>query len=493
MVTLVILDGFGISKNEKGNAIKSQGTPFLDKLKKKYPHSILKASGEAVGLPKGQVGNSEVGHLTIGAGRVVLQDLLKINRDIENGEFGKNKNLIRALKYAKNGRLHVLGLLSDGGVHSHINHLYAILREAEKYEIKEIFIHAILDGRDVPVSSGLKFLEELNSALKENMFISSVCGRVFAMDREERYDRIKKAYDMLTTDIKKDKSFKEVVSQSYKNAIYDEFLEPVLLKKNGNIQDGDSVIFYNFRSDRAREITSAFTSKNFDKFKTKKFKNLLFSPMEEYSDEFKELNTIYPPEIINPTLASIISKKGLKQFHIAETTKYAHVTFFINGGREKAFKGEERKLIESIDTQNFEYYPQMRASEITEETFEAIASEKYDFVLVNLSNLDMIGHTGNFNATKEAVKIVDKCAYAIALATLMAGGDCIITADHGNAESMFDKMGNKITSHTNNPVPFILVTKRAKKVKEGSLANVAPTVLKLLDLEIPDNMERPLF
>ena len=317
------------------------------------------------------------------------------------------------------------------------------------------------------------------------------------MDREKRYERIKKYYDCIINGKGKEySSIQNAIQNNYKNNIYDEFIEPSLIDKNGIIQENDSVIFYNFRSDRARELSFALTDKNFKEFEVKQFKNLLFSPMEEYAKELSQTNVIYPPTKIQDNLSAIISQEGLKQFHIAETTKYAHVTFYFNGGIEKPYKNEERKLIESIDTEDFSYYPKMRAFEITEATLEAIASQKYDFILVNYSNPDMIGHTGNFQATKEAITFVEKQTYALALATLMAGGDCIITADHGNAELMFDKNGEKVTSHTTSPVPCILVSekyKKAKLSKNASIANIAPTVLKLLNLQIPEIMEKPLF
>ena len=496
MVTLIIMDGFGLRRDGFGNAIKANGTPNLKKLIKKYPHTKLNASGEAVGLPAGQMGNSEVGHLTIGAGRVVLQDLMEINHDIASGEFGKREQVIRAMQYAeKSGRLHLMGLLSDGGVHSHINHLFALMEESKKYNIKQVFIHAFLDGRDVSPDSAAKYLDSLTEKLADNMHIASISGRIYAMDREQRYDRLQKAYDVLTKESEAHSSYQEALKDSYEKGIYDEFVEPVLLDKNGIIKDGDSVIFFNYRTDRAREITYAFTDKNFDKFPTIKFEKLLFSPMEEYSKDFHNLNVIYPPHKIENNLSKIISDHNLRQFHISETTKYAHVTFFINGQIEQAYPGEERKLIETVNTQNYEYYPEMRANEITTTALDAIASQRYDYVLINLTNLDMIGHTGNFNATKSAAGCVDRCAYALALATLMAGGECIITADHGNGELMFDKQGNKITSHTTNPVPFILVTSKKRKLrntKKAGLANIAPTVLKLLGIEVPEFMEKPL-
>ena len=500
MVTLIILDGFGISKEKFGNAITSAGTPNLDKLIKMYPNTTLKASGNAVGLPEGQMGNSEVGHLTLGGGRVILQDLMKIDNDIKTKAFFNNKNLLKALNHAKekNSALHIMGLLSDGGVHSHINHLFAIIDMAKQNGLKKVYIHAFLDGRDTLYNSGKGYIQQLEDKLKGTDYkIASLSGRIYAMDREQRYERLQKAYNVIIYgENYKDESALDAIEDSYKQGVYDEFVEPILLVKDATIKDDDSVIFFNYRSDRARELTSALTDENFNHFKTKKFKNLLFSPMEEYSAEFKKLNVIYPPETIEDNLSAIISKNGLKQFHIAETTKYAHVTFFFNGGIEKPYEGEDRKLIESIDTQDFSYYPKMRAIEITEATLDAIASAKYDFVLVNYSNPDMIGHTGNFEATKQAIACVEKQAYALALATLIAGGDCIITADHGNAEYMIDKNGKKITSHTTNPVPVILVSERYKKVrlKRGcSIANIAPTVLKLLNLEIPSTMEKSLF
>lgn len=500
MVTLIILDGFGLRKNKFGNAIESATTPNLDKLKHNYFYGQLSASGTDVGLPKGQMGNSEVGHLTLGAGRTILQDLMKIDDDIKTKKFFKNENLLKAINHAKanNSSLHIMGLLSDGGVHSHINHLFAILDLAKEQGLEKVYIHPFLDGRDTLYNSGINYLQKLIDYIKDSKFsIASLAGRIYAMDREQRYERLEKAYRVLVDgDNFKDKTPIEAINDSYNNGIYDEFVEPVLIDKNGTIKDNDSVIFMNFRSDRAREMTFALTDEKFNHFKTKKFKNLLFSPMEEYSSEFHNLNVIYPPEQVEDNLSAIISQNGLKQFHIAETTKYAHVTFFFNGGIEKPYKGEKRELIESIDTQDFSYYPKMRAVEITEKTLDAIASNKYDFVLVNYSNPDMIGHTGNFNAAKEAITCVEKQAYALALATLMAGGDCIITADHGNAEYMIDDKGNKVTSHTSNPVPVYIVSNKYKKIKikkNKSIANIAPTVLKLLNLDIPETMQEPLF
>lgn len=500
MVTLVILDGFGEKKQKFGNAIKSQGTPCLDKLKKMYPHTLINASGEYVGLPKGVMGNSEVGHLTLGSGRVILQDLKLIDSEIENGKFYQNPALIKALTHAEknNGNLHIMGLLSNGGIHSSIEHLFAILELSKNYNIKNIYIHAILDGRDTGIQDGLKFVQETEQKINgTNIKIATLIGRIYAMDRENRYDRIKKAYDMLYygTGLKAN-DCESAIKDSYTNGINDEYFEPTIIDSDSTIKDNDSFIFFNYRSDRAREITFAMTDPNFKEFQTKNIKNFLFTAMTEYSDKLKDLNTMYPPIVVEDNLACILSKNGKTQFHIAETTKYAHVTFFFNGGIEKPYKGEDRKLIDSINVQDFSSYPKMRANEITDEVLDAIASNKYDFILVNYSNPDMIGHTGNFNSAKQAIECVDKQAYAVALATLMAGGECIITADHGNAEEMIDKNGNKLTKHTTNPVPVILVSEKNKKakLKKGkSLTCIAPTVLKLLGIEKPDSFDDPIF
>lgn len=500
MVTLVILDGFGINKSRFGNAIKASGTPNLKKLLKKYPHTQLLASGNAVGLPAGQMGNSEVGHLTLGAGRVVLQNLEKIDRSIQSGQFFSLPVLNAAMDHVEsnNSALHLVGLVSDGGVHSHISHLEAILSLAKERKINKVFVHAITDGRDTNPTHGQFYLDDLMEFMEgSNAKIATICGRVFAMDREKRYDRLKKAYDLYVSGKgEKFDSPVEAVKASYANGKTDEFVEPILIDKEGLVRDGDSVIFFNFRSDRARELSFAFTDPKFDAFKTKKFKNLYFATMESYDKELKNVHVIFPPERIEDNLSALISKAGLKQFHIAETTKYAHVTFFFNGTIEEPYEGEDRKLIESIETTDFSPYPKMRALEITEGAIEAIASQKYDFVLINYSNADMLGHTGNFNSAKEAAECVDKQAYAIALATLMAGGECIITADHGNAEIMYDRYGSPVTSHTTSKVPFILVTKqkrKLKKIKNASIANVAPTILKMLNLQIPSSMTNALI
>lgn len=499
MVTLIILDGFGERKETFGNAIKNN-TPNIDKLLKKYPHTLLKASGEAVGLPSGQMGNSEVGHLTIGAGRVILQDLAHINNDIKDGKFFENPALLKALSHAEknNSTLHLMGLFSNGGVHSSLEHLNAILALAKNFKIENIYVHAFMDGRDTGVKDGIKFVMEFEEKHAEsNVKIGTMIGRVYAMDREKRFDRLKIAYDLLTScKGEKFESAEDALLAEYDKGLTDEFVEPCVIASNCAIKDNDSVIFFNYRTDRAIELTTAFTKEDYSEFATKKLKNLLFSTMTEYSADLKTLNILYPPIIVKDNLASVISSAKLKQFHTSETTKYAHVTFFVNGGIEAPYEGEDRKLIDSINVKDFSKFPKMRAFEITEAVLEALHSQKYAYILVNFSNPDMIGHTGNFGSTKEAIACVDKCAYTVALATLMLGGDCIITADHGNAEEMIDKNGNKITTHTTNPVPFILVSEKHKKakLKKGkSLTGIAPTVLKLLNLTPPTTYDEPLF
>ena len=490
MITLCILDGFGITDKKIGNAVLDQGTPFLDKLRKEYPNTLIEASGEAVGLPAGQMGNSEVGHLTIGAGRVIEQDLLHIDNEIKRGDFFKNPALIKALEYAeKNGtNLHLMGLASDGGIHSKLSHMYAILEAAKNYKIKHIYIHVITDGRDRPITSGKDFIKEIEGKIKgTNATISDIIGRVYIMDRERRFDRVEKAYNMIVRGKgEKFATAKEAIETSYARDITDEFVEPMIIDENGTIKNGDSVIFYNYRSDRAREITFALTDPNFAEFKTENMDKLLMTPMQEYSDELKHLNTMYPPKVVEDNISCIISQAGKKQYHISETTKYAHVTFFFNGGIEEPYKGEDRKLIDSYNDKNFAVHPQMRAPEIRKYLLEAIDSKKYDFLLVNFSNPDMIGHTGDYEAAKKAVEICDKYAYDVATETTKMGGECIIIADHGNIEEMFDEQGTILTKHTTNPVPFILVSEKNKHVKlkqNGSLANVAPTILELMNIK----------
>lgn len=498
MVTLVILDGFGLNEKTEGNAIKLQGTPNLNKLNV-YPYTTLVASGEGVGLNEGQMGNSEVGHLNLGAGRIVYQDLPRINNDIKNGKFFNNQQFLSVCEHVtrNNSNLHLMGLLSNGGVHSHINHLKALVDLAHSKGVNHIYIHAITDGRDTLTNSGINFVRELEQHIKGKAKIATICGRVYAMDREQRWERVKKAYDMIVYGNSefKAETAQQAMENSYNSGVFDEFIEPVIVQDGAVVNENDGFIFFNYRTDRAREITQALTQRPFNHFPVKTFNNLCYCCMTEYSADYSGLLVAYPPEKITNNLSNIISQNGLKQFHISETTKYAHVTFFFNGGIEKANDNETRKLIDSIDVQDFSVVPQMRAEEITKEVVKAVESNQYDFVLVNLSNPDMIGHTGNLNSAIKAIEICDKCAYEIAMATLKVGGSCIITADHGNAEEMIDNMGNILTQHTTNPVPLWLVSEKHKnqKLTTGKLCNVAPTVLKLLGIKIPNFMEKPLF
>ncbi|MDD2445410.1 MAG: 2,3-bisphosphoglycerate-independent phosphoglycerate mutase [Clostridia bacterium] len=501
MVTLIILDGFGHREETKGNAIKLAGTPFLDKLKARYPNMLLQASGSAVGLSENQMGNSEVGHLTIGSGRILLQDLEKINNEIENGEFFKNKELNKSMQFVKytGGAVHLIGLLSNGGVHSHINHLKALIDLAQKNCVDKVYIHAITDGRDTLFNSGLDFLNEIEDYCKDkNAEVASICGRFYAMDREQRFELTMKAYDMLALG-KSDHYFqnaKDAIQASYSRKIYDEFIEPSIIGKPKTINSGDSVVFFNFRSDRARQLTQAISEPTYSNFPVKKLNNVYIVTMSEYSEDLKNVSSAYLPEKTKNTLSEIISQNDKKQFHIAETTKYAHVTFFFNGGKETPFKNEDRNLIPTLADTDYTKNPKMKAIEITETTMNAIADLKYDFILVNFSNADMLGHTANIEATKEAITCVDKCAYALAMATLMVGGDCLITADHGNAEMLLDENNNPHTSHTTSLVPFILITpdeKKFKLQKTGGLSNIASTVLKLLDIPKPFEMDNSLI
>ncbi len=500
MVCLVIMDGLGWKADNHGNAVEHAGVENLKKLMQNYPTTFLTTHGKAVGLEKYQAGGSEVGHLSIGAGRVVKQDLTKINDLIKQNKLSQNQQLQNLFSHVKanNSTLHLIGLVSDGGIHSHLNHLKHLITTAKQNNIKNLVLHAITDGRDTLQQSGKDFVLNLEKEFAPYLKISSICGRFYAMDREKRYDRLQKAYDLLVlgkantyhTDLK------QAFDESYKNNEFDEYIKPAVIGKVQKIKSNDGVLFFNFRADRARQLTQAIAQQNIDRMQLVNLKNLYFATLTEYDPRFDKVKPIISPEKIEDNLASILSKNNKTQFHISETTKYAHVTFFLNGGIEAAYPGEDRQLIESFDVKNFSETPQMRALEITQSVIEAIAAQKYDFIVVNLSNADMVGHTGNFDATVEAVRLVDKCAYLIALATLSAGGSALITADHGNAEEMLDKSSNILTSHSKNLVPFILVSHKHKNVtlkNNKSLTSVAPTVLKLLNLTPPNFMDEALF
>ena len=499
MITLLILDGYGIGKENKFNAIY-KNSPNIDRLKKLYPSTQLNASGEAVGLSRGQMGNSETGHLNIGAGRVVFQNLSKIDNLIETDKLKDNKVLLNSVAHVKKtgGKVHLFGLLSSGGVHSHIEHLKYLLKFYAANKCKCV-LHCFLDGRDVQFNSGIEYVKEIANFIKKSKIdctIAGLVGRVYAMDREKRWDRVEKAYKLLTSKNKSEfekfgietaQNFETALEAHYKNGNFDEFLTPIKLS-NDVIESGDAIVSFNFRTDRMRELISAFGDKKFKEFKTETLDNLFIATMTEYDKTFKFANVIVAPEKIKNCLSEVLAKNGLKQFRVTETTKYAHITFFFNGEIETPFNGEQRYLIDSINVQDFSLVPKMRAKEITKKAAETILAGKHDFMLINLSNPDMVGHTGNLKAAKKAIKFVDKCVKKIAKANKKMGGTLIITADHGNAELMMDENGNKVTSHTTNKVPFILVSKKNVKLKDGSLCDIAPTILEILNIKKPKEM-----
>lgn len=491
---LIIMDGFGIAKDEKKSAINKKTIPHLTSIFQKYPTAFIQASGEYVGLPKGQMGNSEVGHTNIGAGRIVYQELTRITKSINDESFFKNAELTQAFLSAKekNKSLHLIGLVSNGGVHSHQNHLFALLLMAKKYGLKKVFIHAFLDGRDTPPKSGRNFIKECKAECDKLEIgkIATIVGRYYAMDRDNRWDRTEKAYNAMVNGIGVHENDPVIsIENAYDMGQTDEFVEPIICNEAGLINQGDSVVFFNFRPDRARQITRALTEENFDKFKRKQdYLNLNFVCMTQYDESFKNVSVAFKPENINNTLGEYISKKGLTQLRIAETEKYAHVTFFFNGGEEKTFKGEDRILIPSPKVSTYDLKPQMSAMEIKDTVKEKIKNKSYDIIVLNFANCDMVGHSGKFEPTEKAVKVVDNCVYDIINDIIEVGGCAIITADHGNADVMFDENGNPFTAHTTNLVPFCIVGYDCTLQPTGKLADIAPTILKILDLEKPKEM-----
>lgn len=497
-VALIILDGWGINKNKKGNAYFLAKKPNIEGFFKNYPSTHLTASGEAVGLPEGQMGNSEVGHLNIGAGRIVWQSLSRISKSIRDGSLFKNEVLLNAFNTvkAKNTNLHIIGLLSDGGVHSHIEHLFGLLDMAKQNKIEKIFIHCFLDGRDVSPTAGSGYLKQLEKKLEELKIghIATIMGRYYAMDRDKRWERIKLAYDaMVLGQGKKIKNAIEAVEASYKEGKTDEFIMPLILTDSKNnalakISDNDTVIFYNFRPDRARQITKSLTDKTFIEFERNVFPKVDFVCFYEYEKDFK-LPVVFPNEDIHNGLGEIISKSGFKQLRIAETEKYAHVTFFFNGGREQVYKGEDRCLIPSPKIPTYDLKPEMSAYEVTDEVIKRIETGIYDFIVLNYANFDMVGHTGDLNATIKAVEAVDTCVGKTIDSILKKGGTALLTSDHGNAEQMIDYETSEIyTAHTTNPVPLIIIGAGKLKLKHGILADIASTILGLLNLEKPKEM-----
>ena len=498
LTMLMILDGFGINENEDGNAIKLAKTPNIDKLMKKYPTTQIYTSGLNVGLPEGQMGNSEVGHTNIGAGRIVYQELTRITKSIESGDFFTNTEFISAIDNCKknNSKLHIMGLLSDGGVHSHIRHLYALLEMAKRRDFEDVYIHCFLDGRDTPPASAEQYITKLENKIKEKGVgkIASISGRYYSMDRDKRWERIKKSYDALVNG--KGIYAREPIpalEQSYQKEVFDEFVEPIVIGSESEpltkIENNDSVIFFNFRPDRARQLTRALTDENFNEFETKKM-NLYFVCFTNYDETLSNVHIAFIKEQLNNTFGEVLSKKGLTQLRIAETEKYAHVTFFFNGGEEKQYKGEDRILVPSPKVATYDLQPEMSAIGVTEKVVEAINSEKYDSIILNFANPDMVGHTGSLTAAIKAVETIDKCIGKIVKAVNSKKGSLLITADHGNCEQMIDyKTGEPHTAHTTNPVPLILVTEKNNvKLKSGRLADLAPTMLEIMEIEKPKEM-----
>ena len=499
-VILIILDGFGINPRKEGNAIANASTPNLDAFLNNYPNSRLSMSGVDVGLPAGQMGNSEVGHMILGSGRIVYQDLTLIHRDIEDGSFYKNPVLLDALRRtkAKSNRVHLLGLLGDGGVHSHQRHMEAIIEMARREQVGTVFLHLFLDGRDTPPNSAEQFVLDLDEKLKTypDVKIATVTGRYYAMDRDKRWDRVERAYLCLTEGIgNKAASVFEAIRNSYKEKITDEFVLPTVIDSGnpeGLIRDGDGVIFFNFRADRARELTRAFTDNDFREFSRRGRLDLAtHTTMTQYDETFK-VPVAYAPREIRRILGEVASESGLRQLRIAETEKYAHVTYFFNGGEEKKFPGEERILIPSPrDVATYDLKPEMSAREVTESLVKYLREQDVGLVIANYANADMVGHTGNFEASVRAVEVIDACLGKVVDAAMGKKGKVIITADHGNIEQLIDyDTGMPHTAHTTNLVPVILIDEERRKcrLKQGSGIDIAPTLIQLLNLPQPKEM-----
>lgn len=496
---LMILDGFGDNKNKDGNAIKLAKTPNIDRLMKQYPNTDIFTSGLHVGLPEGQMGNSEVGHTNIGAGRIVYQELTRITKSIEDGEFFSNPEFIAAIENCKkhNSKLHILGLLSNGGVHSHNRHLYGLLEMAKRRDFEDVYVHCFLDGRDTPPASAETYIAELQEKMKEKQVgkIASLSGRFYAMDRDKRWERVKKCYDALVNgEGEKAGDAIKAIEDSYQKEVFDEFVVPTVIC-NGNepvakIGENDSVIFFNFRPDRAREITRAIVDPEFDGFETKKM-NLYYVCFTSYDETMPNVHVAFKKEPLKNTFGEVVSEAGLTQLRIAETEKYAHVTFFFNGGEEKQYPGEDRILVPSPKVETYDMKPEMSAYEVTDKVCEALENDKYDVVILNFANTDMVGHTGSLPAAIKAVETVDECVGRIVKIIEEKKGNLLITADHGNAEQMIDyKTGEPHTAHTTNPVPIILITdNKDYKLKEnGKLADLAPTMLELMGINKPEEM-----
>ena len=496
-LALIIMDGFGLRRETEGNAIAAAKHPTLDRLWETCPHTQIGASGLDVGLPDGQMGNSEVGHTNMGAGRIVYQELTRITKSIEDGEMEREPALLHAMENAKKpgAALHLMGLLSDGGVHSHIRHLFGLLEMAKKNGVEKVFIHCFMDGRDVPPTSGAEYIEQLQNELARIGLgkIATVSGRYYAMDRDNRWERVVKAYDaMVNGEGVKAPDPVAMMHQSYADGVTDEFIVPAVVTENATIRGGDSVIFFNFRPDRARELTRTLVDPDFTGFGRKKgFFPLTYICMTQYDATMPNVEVAYKPQSLENTLGEYISKKGLTQLRIAETEKYAHVTFFFNGGVEAPYPGEDRALIPSPKVATYDLQPEMSAYAVTDEVVKRIRSGKYDVIILNYANCDMVGHTGVFEAAVKAVEAVDTCLGRTLAAIEEMGGRAFVTADHGNADRMTDEHGEPFTAHTTNPVPFIAVgfPEGTRLRREGGrLADIAPTMLQALGLPQPPEM-----
>jgi 2,3-bisphosphoglycerate-independent phosphoglycerate mutase len=502
LTALIIMDGFGINTRQEWNAVYAANTPNIDRYWNEYPHVAIGSSGLDVGLPEGQMGNSEVGHLNIGAGRIVYQEFTRISKAIEEGDFFRNKALLTAVDSVKKhgSKLHLMGLVSDGGVHSHMEHLYALVELAKSRGLEQVYIHCFMDGRDVPPSSGKSYIEMLEKKLQEYEFgkIATVSGRYYAMDRDRRWDRTQKAYDaMVLGSGKFASSAVAAMEQSYTEGVTDEFVIPTVVLEDGKpaatIGRNDSIIFFNFRPDRTRQITRAFIEEDFSEFsRSLGYFPVCFVSMTQYDASYTNIHVAFEPQSLDNTFGEYISKLGKKQLRIAETEKYAHVTFFFNGGVERPNENEDRVLIPSPKIATYDLKPSMSAIEVTDEVERRIASGEYDVIILNYANCDMVGHTGIMEAAVEAVETVDKCVGRVVEAIRSRGGKVIITADHGNAEQMLDyETGQPHTAHTSNPVPFILIDDTRKNAvlrDNGRLADIIPTLLELMGLEKPEEM-----
>ncbi len=491
---LMILDGWGIGKHGNGDVIYNTPTPYLDYLTAVSSHSQLMACGEDVGLPEGQMGNSEVGHLNIGAGRVVYQDLVKINRACADGSIMKNQQVIDAFTYAKESgkRLHLMGLTSTGGVHSSLDHLYKFVEISKEYGLSNTFVHCFMDGRDTDPKSGKGFIEELSAHCEKNgAHIASIVGRFYAMDRDKRWNRVKEAYDLLVEGKgEKAADMVKAMEESYAAGVTDEFVKPISNSTvDGTIQEGDVVIFINYRNDRAKELTQVLTQQDMPEEGMHTIKDLHYYCMTPYDASFTGVHILFPKENVQDTLGEYLSKQGLKQLHTAETEKYAHVTFFFNGGREKPYEGEDRILVPSPKVATYDLKPEMSAYEVKDKLVGAINTQEYDFIVVNFANGDMVGHTGVYNAIAKAVHAVDNCVKDVIEAAKANDYEAIIIADHGNADNAINPDGTPNTAHSLNPVPFIYVTNNnSATVKDGRLADVAPSILHIMGLEKPADM-----